>query len=379
MPNPKTYRSLFTKYMLYLHIVWTLFLSVGYGMVLLLDDDPKSDGIYFANPMFGIGLGIHVALILLAYVWVRRYEKLVSYFGTLSKKSFLQPISMPYFVLKTGLLILFFDSIILTLSNPQMGNEKALAYQNNTEIVIALDVSNSMNVRDINSDESRLEIAKRALMDFVNQNTGEKMGICVFAGSAYVQLPLTADYHTVKLFLESIETDVISNQGTNIKQALMTSSKMFSKGKLTKAILLITDGENHEENPDEAYELLKENEIQLAILGLGTESGGTIPIHPKRLELGSKTDASGQTIISKINPSFIKEIATQTGSFAQISNSAFPDLKYVLQHIQVLKSNTETSISSHSKKQIYSIPLSLGILILFALIMLPFFKSKFHV
>jgi Ca-activated chloride channel family protein len=112
-----------------------------------------------------------------------------------------------------------------------------------------------MNAKDI-ENTSRLEVAKRGLSQLVNQLKGERIGMCVFAGTAFVQLPLTNDYHAAKLFVQEIETDMISAQGTNISSALTTANKMFTKLKTSKGILLVTDGEDHENRIKLRFQLL---------------------------------------------------------------------------------------------------------------------------
>ena len=109
-----------------------------------------------------------------------------------------------------------------------------------------------MNTKDISKTESRLDISKKAMVQLINSLNGEKLGICVFANEAYVQLPLTRDYHAAKLFIEDIQTSLIQNQGTDISEAFLVSKNMFAKTHTNKGILLVTDGENHEGNLESA-------------------------------------------------------------------------------------------------------------------------------
>jgi hypothetical protein len=147
--------------------------------------------------------------------------------------------------------------IIIALAQPVFGKKKVKGVSKSLEIAICLDISNSMNVRDLQG-QSRIEVAKRTIGGLINQLSGEKIGLCVFAGDAMVQLPLTSDYQTAQLFTEEIQSSYISNQGTNIIEALETSVLMFSKNNEPKCILMISDGEDHENQQSEIYNFIRE-------------------------------------------------------------------------------------------------------------------------
>lgn len=262
-----------------------------------------------------------------------------------------------FFFLRTSLVFLIF-----AMAQPSFGTQKVSATVESMELVLAIDVSNSMNTKDIDSETSRLEIVKRAMIQLLNRLHGERIGLCVFAGGAYLQLPLTSDYGAAKMYINEIETDMISNQGTNVSAALELSVNMFSKDKSSKAILLVTDGENHEGGLDETVSLLQKNQISLAILGIGTSSGGVIPKNPYRKEMGYKKDASGNTVISKLNSTFIKNLAQQTNAYAVVSSSAFPNLEQIVQQIKKMKRKKITGLEMDVKVNWFQIPLLIAIL-----------------
>jgi Ca-activated chloride channel family protein len=315
----------------------------------------------FANPNALWGLVLIPVFNLMAYFWMERYDHLTGKYVGKSSTFFLKKITLKKIGLKILLLQWVFICLLFALSDPHYGHQKVKAYVKKTEIVVALDVSNSMNCLDVSKDASRLEVAKRALIEFANKLNGEKVGLCIFAGGAYVQLPLTADYNTAKLFFNDIQSDMISNQGTNINQALLTASSMFSKERTTKVVLLITDGENHEEAPQEAYETLKDKKIQLAVMGIGTEKGGPIPVNYKRPELGSKTN-NGMTVITKVDPNFIQDIANETGAYAKMTSNAFPRIEDYLVKIKEMKNKQATEISFETQKQVYGYPMVFALL-----------------
>jgi Ca-activated chloride channel homolog len=251
--------------------------------------------------------------------------------------------------------------LIVAMAQPVMGVKKVSATKETMELVIALDVSNSMNVRDLDKNTSRLEVAKRAIIQLLNTLHGERVGLCVFAGNAYVQLPLTADYEAAKMFVQEVETDMISNQGTHIGAALHVSNQMFSKLKSGKAIMILTDGEDHEGGIDEVMQELQKNRVEIAIMGLGTAEGGLIPNRPDRPEFGYKQDAKGSPVVSKMNPALIKEIASKSNGFSMYATNAYPNISEMLARLKKVKRAKMESMEFEVKKNRYQLPLALSL------------------
>jgi Ca-activated chloride channel family protein len=260
------------------------------------------------------------------------------------------------------------------MAQPAFGKKKSKGTKETLELVVCIDVSNSMNVKDISKDASRLDITKRALNQLVNQLRGERIGICIFANSAFVQLPLTQDYGAAKLFLEEIETSMLSNQGTNIKAALETGIKMFSPERTAKGIILITDGENHEAEPSEVFKELSEKKIVTLVLGIGTTNGGLVPNDVNRPELGFKKTAVGTPIHSKLNRKFLNSLSRKAGSELYVADTEFPDLRPLLTQINHLKRVKIDNLEFEIKEEQYQIPLAIAfaswILYLFAQFMI---------
>ena len=225
------------------------------------------------------------------------------------------------------------------------------------EIVIAMDISNSMNAKDIDNKTSRLEVAKRSVVQLINSFNGQKIGVCVFAGGAYVQLPLTNDYPIAKMFINEIETGMLSNQGTNVAQAFKTSLEMFSEDKTTKAIIMVTDGENHETNPSVILSKIKEEDVKVCVLGIGTKRGGLVPVNPYRSELGYKLGEDGKYLMSKVNPKLLKSIASQVNGYATLTSNPFPNLSQLVDEIKKMKKKKKASYSLSVKADRYQLPL----------------------
>jgi len=301
-----------------------------------------------------------IAFVFILKIW--KHNKNIKSISDRVLESYMHPVSslshfLRFFFLRNAIVFL-----IIALAQPIYGKKTVSGTTESLELVVALDISNSMNTKDISKDISRLDISKRALVQLINNLHGEKIGIVLFANSAFVQLPLTRDYSAAKLFIQDIDSRMISSQGTNVAEALMVSKEMFSKEKTTKGIILVTDGENHETNPDEILQEIKSSKIQLSVLGIGTKKGGLIPKNPKRPELGYKTNAIGKTIVSRLNPSFIKEIAAKGGGHANISSSEFPNLSGLLTQINQMKRTKIDNLEFDVKEEQYQIPLFIAII-----------------
>lgn len=309
---------------------------------------------------------LHFFWLLLPIIGIYAYN-VWSYNKNLSEKNpevikhLVQPVSsmssfLKFFFLRNAIVLTIF-----TMAQPIFGEKKVAGTSESLELAIALDISNSMNTCDIDKKTSRLAIAKRSLVQLINNLGGEKIGICLFANSAFVQLPLTSDYRAAKLFINDIETNLISSQGTNIKAAIEVTEKMFSEENVTKGIVLITDGENHEENPDYALKSIKEKQIQLVVLGIGTKKGGVIPKIPNKPELGYKKSAMGRPVISKIDESFLQSIASKADGHAEVSSEEFPNLSGLLTQIKQMKRMKIDTFEFDAKQERYQYPLFLAI------------------
>lgn len=276
-------------------------------------------------------------------------------------QSYLKPVSnmnsfLRYFLFRNAIIFL-----IIALAQPVFGKKKAAGTVDDLELVICLDVSNSMNTRDISPDISRLDISKRAILQLINNLHGERIGICIFANNAFVQLPITRDYSAAKMFITDIETAMISSQGTNIDAALKVSLEMFSKERTGKGIIMVTDGENHEQSPNKILADIRKSKVQLSVLGIGTKRGGLVPKQPGRPELGYKKTATGKAVLSKLNESFIRNIASKGGGKASLSSSEFPDLSALLTQINRMKRTKIDNLEFDIKQERYQMPLLISL------------------
>ncbi len=354
-------RNIFFSVIAWEILFWSAFLLL-LNIFGFHDSDSSANHLAFKFPVL-LSLNLLLLPIIGLYFYnLNRTSRLVKDTPEKVYHYFLMPVSSVHSFLKYFFFRNAFVFLILTMAQPIYGNKKVAGTVESLELVVALDISNSMNTEDIAKGLSRLDVSKRALIQLVNGLKGEKLGICIFAGNAYVQLPLTTDYHAAKLFINEIETGMISNQGTNVSQALKTSLHMFSKAKTTKGIILVTDGENHEANPEEVLTEINEKNVQVCVLGIGTVLGGLIPNNPERPELGYKVGAQGENIVSKVNDSLIQELASKTNGYSMVSSEPFPDFSNLLTQINHMKRTKIDNLEFNVLENRYQVPLFFAII-----------------
>ncbi|MCL2502211.1 MAG: VWA domain-containing protein [Bacteroidales bacterium] len=228
---------------------------------------------------------------------------------------------------------LFFFAI--GLSRPQIGVRIREVEKRGIEIMIALDVSNSMLAQDYSPN--RLERAKMAISRLVDRLQQDRIGLIVFAGDAFVQLPITTDYVSAKIFLSSISTGSVAKQGTNIGEAIMTGLRSFSAiGDNSRALILITDGEDHEDDALEAARMAKESGVRIFCIGIGSEDGKPIPMPDGNL----LRDEKGDIVITRLDEATLVEIARiGNGSYVRAGNNDF-GLEAIIDGIRELDKQT---------------------------------------
>jgi Ca-activated chloride channel family protein len=206
--------------------------------------------------------------------------------------------------------------IVFALAQPQFGSKLQTTKKKGIEIIVALDVSNSMKAEDIKPN--RLERAKRAIAQLTERLQNDKIGLIVFAGQAYVQLPITTDYTSAKLFLDAISTESVPVQGTAIGAAINMAAKSFTPNfEGSKTIVVITDGENHEDDAVGAAKAANEEKIIVNTIGMGSPEGAPIPNGPDFLR-----DKSNNVVVTKLDEKMLSEIAAAGGgTFVRASNT----------------------------------------------------------
>lgn len=213
-------------------------------------------------------------------------------------------------VLKFIVLLLAFSCIIIALVNPKVGTKVETVKREGIDIVFAIDVSKSMLAEDV--APNRLEKSKQVVSQIINQLGTDRIGIVGYAGGAYPVLPITSDYSVAKMFLQSMNTDMVSSQGTALSDAIELSTTFFDNPQTSKLIILVSDGEDHGEGAEEAAEKAKEAGVKIISVGIGTEKGGPIPIKKNGRTESYKRDRTGEIVVTKLYPDALKRIADRT-------------------------------------------------------------------
>ena len=260
-----------------------------------------------------------------------------------------------------------FIAVIIALSNPIYGTRKVDVVSKDGEIMICLDISNSMNVKDI-ENESRLEVSKRLLNGIINKLSGQKIGICLFAADGFVQIPPSQDYQSVKNLLSDVKTTFLSRQGTNVCNALELSMNAFTASKIPKSILLITDGENHMSEDKSIYNRIKKNDVLLYTMGIGSLEGGPVPDYSTK---SLKMDNDGNLVISKINIEFVQSLTNECrGKLVRIE-SRFPDLTPLLTEINLRSKGYYRNLKIEVRRSLVDYPARLGFLFFLLFLFTP--------
>lgn len=258
---------------------------------------------------------------------------------------------------------------IIALSAPQFGSHPQEVKAKGVDLVLGVDVSNSMECEDLRP--SRMEAARRALEQLIDRMRGDRLGIVVFAGDAFVQLPITADRSAARLFARTIGTGSVGTQGTAIGAAIDLSARCFDpESAASKAIIVITDGENHEDDAVGAAQRAAEAGIIVHTVGMGTPQGGPLPIRRNGQLQGFRKDEGGATVVSRLDEGMLARIASMGGgSFvrATASSSGVQELVDQLRRMDQTETGT-IRYTAHDDQ--YQWPLGLAVLLLLSYLLL---------
>ena len=329
----------------------------------------------FENPIYlWLLLIIPILIILKIMMWYVQRKKLSRIGNPTLLKELMPDVSRFRPWVKFLLLITALSSLILALARPQFGSKISHEKRNGIEAIIALDISNSMLAQDV--QPSRLDKSKLMIENLINSFINDKIGLVVFAGEAYVQLPITSDYVSAKMFLNDITPNLISAQGTDIARAIRVSLSSFTQQKgVGKAIILITDGEDNEGGALEAVKEAKEKGVNVFILGVGDSKGAPIPLgNGEYLK-----DNHGQTVMTALNENMCKEIAQAgSGTYIHIDNTSLAQEQLNNELSKLQKGDSDAVVYSEYNEQFQIVALFSFILLLIEVCLLerknPLFK-----
>ncbi len=287
----------------------------------------------FENIEFLYGLLILIPIVALYLLYSKLWKKSLRSFVEERLAFRTAPDYSPYKKpIKFSLRILALAFLILGLANLQVGSKMEKVERKGIDVVIALDVSNSMKAEDVKP--SRLAKAKRAISNLIDKMRDDRIGLIGFAGDAYLQLPITTDYAAAKLFLDALNPSVVPKQGTAIGSSIKLALRSFPKNDgLKKAIIVITDGENHEDDAVEAAAEADKQGVKVYCVGVGSVEGAPIPVYRNGRQVDFLRDNQGSVVLTKMNPSLIESVAAAGGGKAVIVNSGDFKLDKIIDEI----------------------------------------------
>ena len=315
----------------------------------------------FEDPSYLWLLWLIPVLVLVRLVgWRRRKAKLKRLGDPELLKQLMPNISKYRPTVKFVLMLAALVLLIVMVARPQMGSKISHDKRHGIETIICLDISNSMLAQDV--APSRLDKSKMLIENLVDNFNNDKIGLIVFAGDAYVQLPITSDYVSAKMFLQNINPSLIQTQGTNIGEAIALASKSFSQQEnVGRAIIVITDGENHEEGAQEAAAAANKQGVNVFILGIGNPQGAPIPMGD-----GSYLkDHSGNTVMTALNEQMCRELAQAgKGEYIHVDNTSDAERKLNDDITKLQKGDVTSVVYSAYDEQFQAV----GILVILLLI-----------
>ena len=331
----------------------------------------------FGEPIYLYFLLI-IPFLVVFYIYTnyRRRKKLRQY-GDPELMAHLMPNVSKYrpdvkFWLVTAALVM----VIFMLARPQFGSKMETVKRQGVETVVALDISNSMLAQDVTP--SRLEKSKKLVSRLVETFNNDKVAMIVFAGEAFTQLPITSDYISAKMFLETISPSLITTQGTDIRGAIDLAMKSFTPNEgVGRAIVLITDGENHEGGAVEAAQQAAEKGVRVFVLGVGSPDGSPIPVEGTN---DFRRDKDGNVVVTKLNEQMCQEIAMAgNGMYVRVDNTNNAEMALNAEINKLAKADVETQVYTEFDEQ-FDVLAWLALILLAADVMLlnrknPLFKN----
>ena len=306
----------------------------------------------FDNPNFLYLALIIPFLMLINYLYMSWRKKIQDSYSDSELLEIISP-NRSNFKLNLKLILECLAILLLSigLANPKIGTELNSINREGVDIVFAIDVSKSMLAEDV--APNRLLRSKRIISEIINSLNSDRVGIVAYAAQAIPQVPLTTDFASVKNFLQIIDTDMLSSQGTSIDSALNLSANFFDQNSETNRVLiLLSDGEDHDDIPESLINLIIENNINLISIGVGQDNGSTIPIKVNGRIDSYKKDSNGEVVITKRNSEILNKIANSSGGEyidGNITEEALENVKVKLDKID--KSEFETSQFVEYKQQ----------------------------
>ena len=339
-------------------LIWLVMLGLGWLLVT------KVPAFRFDKPwmLWGmLGGPLLVVVFLLHVGW--RNRALARFAAPATLPRMVQSVSSGRMLARFLLLRHGLALVVLALAGPQFGTRYEEVKAEGVDVVVAIDVSNSMACEDLKPN--RMEAARRAMAQLIDRLQGDRLGIVVFAGEAYVQLPITADRSAAKLFLASVNIGTVATQGTAIGAAIDMARRSFGEeGAGSRVIIVITDGENHEDDAMDAARRAAQEGIIVHTVGMGTPQGGPIPVRQGGRLMGFRKDRNGNTVVTRLDEDMLRGIADAgNGTFVRGDQGS----NAVVQLVEDLRNLDRSELGTYryaAHEDQFQYPLGLGLLLL---------------
>lgn len=333
------------------------------GSWWLLDREVPAFRLARPELLYGFAVGPMLAFVfLLDLAWRNKALRRFAMPGTLAQmvpgNSTLRTL-LRFLLFRHGL-----SFVVVALAGPQFGTRLEEVRSKGIDLVVAIDVSNSMECEDLRP--SRMEAARRSMEQLIDKLRGDRLGIVVFAGEAFVQLPITTDRSAAKLFLNSVNPGSVGTQGTAIGAAIELAQESFDpESPGSKAIIVITDGENHEDDAEGAARTASAASIIVHTIGMGTPEGGPIPVRRNGQVTGFRKDPQGNTVVSRLNEPMLQRIAAEGGGAYVRASSGSSGIEQLVQDLRSLESAEKGSFVYTAHEDQFQYPLSIGAIMVF--------------
>lgn len=329
----------------------------------------------FAEPEY-LYLLLVVPLLTLIFIFysIRKRKNIAAFGDPVLLKDLMPNVSTVRPMVKFVMQMVVLTLLVVVLARPQFGTKAEQVKRQGIEVMIALDISNSMMATDV--APNRLAKSKQILSQLIDNMSNDKVGLVVFAGDAFTQLPITADYVSAKMFLSTISPKLIARQGTAIGTAIDLAIKSFNpKSQASKAIILITDGENHEDNAVEAARLAQKAGIMVHVIGMGRPEGAPIPIDGT---MSFWKDKDGNVVVSKLNEVMCNDIASAGKGIYVRADNTNTALRTISKELdQLAKTELTTTTFSNYNEQFQSFAIIALLLLLMDIFVLERINKRF--
>lgn len=319
-----------------------------------------------------------VPVLVVAGWWIRRARRrALQRWGDATTLSAMMPAySGSRTLLKWAFVVSAWALLIVTAANPLIGQQQQEVTREGIDIIVALDVSNSMLAEDL--APNRLERARQFISRFIDRLRNDRIGLIIFAGNAYLQMPLTTDHGAAKVFLRTISTDQVPTQGTALASSIQLAEEAFTRSESTgKALIILSDGEDHEEGLEEAAETAAANGLTIYTIGIGTPKGTPIPDFVNGIRRGFKKDNSGNTVLTRLNETVLNKLAISGGGIYFNLTGSTDQLNTLMNHLDGLEKSAMGTIDTDNYVSYYQLPLALALLLLLLDSLLGRHKNRF--